>query len=141
MTIDHIHVKSSNGKGLSVYDTNGIVDIVHCNFTKNGRSKGPGGGGTHIEFTFCSPGTVRNCSGHHGQNCNSNYTIRNCTFSDNIAYSPHQPKIGEGVNVTSSGYGALFSSKVKICFKGNTYFYGNKGSAIVRECCGDVILK
>ena len=87
VTIDHIHVKSSNGTGLSVYDTNGIVDIVNCNFTKNGRSKGPGGGGIHIEFTFCSPGTVRNCSGHHGQNCNSNYTITNCIFSDNLAYS------------------------------------------------------
>ena len=88
-----VNIVSSIGTGLSLYDTNGQVDIVNCDFTGNSVGKNEsGGGGVHIEFTICSPGLdMQYCGSHNGQNSNSRYTIQNCNFTENAAYfPPHQ---------------------------------------------------
>ena len=86
VAIMSVTIQSSNGTGLSMYDTNGRVDIAHCNFINNTVEPSElGGGGVHVEFTICSPGIAGNCSSHDGHNCNGKYTIRSCTFSNNVA--------------------------------------------------------
>ena len=121
VSIQSVDVQSSNGTGLSMYDTNGTVNIEYCNFIGNrvDQSK-TGGGGLHIEFTICSPGTAGNCSGHDGRNHLSKYTIQNCTFRNNMAIgslkkrsliSPSKnraiPRLGKGGGIyLSIGYDA-----------------------------------
>ena len=86
LLINATNIVYSNGTGLSIYDTNGVVDIMHCNFTNN-RVVGlnsSGGGGVHIEFTLCTPGV---CERHSNTKNNSRYTIHNCKFINNFAYS------------------------------------------------------
>ena len=93
VSLQAVDFVSSNGTGLSIYDTNGTVDIVHCNFINNSVSNknSSGGGGVHIEFTICSPGIVENCdSNRSSRNNNSRYYILNCTFTNNSAHSPKQ---------------------------------------------------
>ena len=86
VNISHVDIQDSHGTGLSMYDTNGTVDIAYCNFSNNSVSDSEeGGGGIHIEFTFCSPGIARDCSGHNGRNQNSSYTIQHCIFTGNRA--------------------------------------------------------
>ena len=85
VTIDSVDVISSNGTGLSLYDTNGTVSIEYCNFTDNNIHKVKGGGGLHIEFTLCTPGQVISCSSHDGRNRHSNYVIQKCNFRNNVA--------------------------------------------------------
>ena len=95
VSILSVNIVSSTGTGLSLYDTNGQVDIVNCNFTGNSVGKNEsGGGGVHIEFTICSPGLdMQYCGSHNGQNSNSRYTIQSCNFTENSAYfPPHQSK-------------------------------------------------
>lgn len=84
----HVDIRSSNGTGVSLYDTNGTVNIEYCNFIDNNEHNVKGGGGLHIEFTICSPGVVGTCSDHKQRNHHSKYTIQNCTFMQNVAYSP-----------------------------------------------------
>ena len=89
VAIINVTIQSSNGTGLSMYDTNGMVDIANCSFTNNTLEPSElGGGGIHVEFTICSPGIVGNCSSHDGHNHKANYTIRSCTFTNNMAYCP-----------------------------------------------------
>ena len=113
VVIHDLHVISSNGRGLSLYDTNGTVNITNCLFHNNheNESTQTGGGGLYIEFTFCSPGFVSNCLEHKGMK-NSRYFISNSTFSNNIAAIPREketvispsnplsvPRIGKGGGV------------------------------------------
>ena len=85
VSIVSVNIVSSIGTGLSLYDTNGQVDIVNCDFTGNSVGKNEsGGGGVRIEFTICSPGLdMQYCGSHNGQNSNSRYTIHNCNFTEN----------------------------------------------------------
>ena len=113
VSISSMDVQSSNGTGLSIYDTVGTVSIKNCTFSKNKVSASQqGGGGLHLEFTICTPG-LGNCSGgHRGRNKDSLYLIENCTFRDNIAncpfdkhefisptYTPLVPRTGKGGGV------------------------------------------
>ena len=83
-----VDIQSSHGTGLSMYDTNGTVNIEFSTFTNNSAVQSKvGGGGLHIEFTICSPGIAGICSGHNGSNQLSKYTLRRCTFSYNNASS------------------------------------------------------
>ena len=55
--------------------------------------------------------------------------FKNCSFSNNSAfylYSQNQ----YGLNISSPGYGAVFSTEVKLIFKGRTSFKNNKGSGL-----------
>ena len=111
VNIQYVDIQSSDGTGISVYDTNGVVDIKYSNVLDNrmeSSTKG-GGGGLHIEFTYCTPGVVGACLGHGGFNRGSTYTISNCVFSNNHAQSNHSgfqviprspteiiPRVGKG---------------------------------------------
>ena len=102
VNISHVEIQDSHGTGLSMYDTNGTVDIAYCNFSNNSVSDSDeGGGGIHIEFTICSPGIVGHCSGHNGRNHDSKYNIQNCTFSNNKANCP--PDKHSHIHVSFSG--------------------------------------
>ena len=86
LLINATNIVYSNGTGLSIYDTNGVVDIMNCNFTNNSvvGLNSSGGGGVHIELTISTPGVGER---HSYSNNNSRYTIHNCKFINNIAYS------------------------------------------------------
>ena len=84
--INDVAIVESNGTGLSLYDTNGTVNIENSIFSNNSDKTGDGGGALHIEFTICTPGIVRNCHRQKTRNQYSVYIIRNYTFSNNIAY-------------------------------------------------------
>ena len=129
VTINHVNIQSSNGTGLSLYDTNGIVNITHCNFINNSvRNKGSqsGGGGLHIEFPLCTPGII-NCTGQHKRNSNSNYTIQDCILSHNSASAPNDPhtfispsrvprlRKGGGLYISIGSYAANNVIKVMNC--------------------------
>ena len=92
VTIYCVDILSSNGTGLSLYDTNGVVNITHSNFIKNRVFNQSGGGGVHIEFTICTPGTLRNCFKRNGRNSMSRYIIQSCIFSLNAATYPSSIK-------------------------------------------------
>ena len=86
VTIEDSQITSSNGRGLSMYDTDGAVSISNCVFNDNhvNESSQVGGGGLYIEFTFCGTGKVSNCYNHKGIQ-NSRYFVTDCIFSNNIA--------------------------------------------------------
>ena len=95
-----------------MYDTNGTVliqntDIID-NFIRNDSSDMVfGGGGMHIEFTYCTPGTISNdCTHSEEHNYGSAYTIQNCTISGNMVH-----KTSEVTNASALWYNArLFDS-------------------------------
>ena len=83
------NISNSNGIGILVYDTSGLVNITRCIFTNNKLSlrhpNANGGGGIHIEFTKCTPGVTPCDSNQNTYNKNSKYIIDNCTFVGNAA--------------------------------------------------------
>ena len=93
INISNSIIHSSNGTGISMYDTNGTVLIQNTDITDNfirnySTNTVFGGGGMHIEFTFCTPGTISNdCTHTEGRNYGSSYTIRNCTISGNVVHT------------------------------------------------------
>ena len=141
LAINNLNVSSSNGRGLSVYDTNGTVSITNCLFDGNhpNTSTQTGGGGLYIEFTFCSPGFVSNCYDRQ-EVTNSSYFITNCTFSNNIVAIPMEretvispsnplsvPRIGKGGGVyISIGSDSLNNSFTLRCCT----FYNNSATLV-----------
>ena len=122
VTIHRLDIRSSNGTGLSLYDTNGTVDISNCNFTDNKlreNSFEPGGGGVRIEFTICTPGIVGNCSGSIHS---SNYTIQNCNFEDNSVTLTRSMMAGS-TSKTGKG-GGLYISLGSYTFDNNFTIIG-----------------
>ena len=89
VSLSSVDIVSSNGTGLSMYDTNGEVSIAYCNFVNNSvaNTSESGGGGLYIEFTICTPG-LNCCKNHEGQNDNSKYNIQYCSFVNNSAHWP-----------------------------------------------------
>ena len=138
VSILSVNIVSSIGTGLSLYDTNGQVDIVNCDFTGNSVGKNEsGGGGVHIEFTICSPGLdMQYCGSHNGQNSNSRYTIHNCNFTEN-SVSAHNanynflpplkqqkvPRLGRGGGLYISIRSDAMNNKFMI---GNCSFESNR---------------
>ena len=138
VSIQSVDVQSSNGTGLSIYDTNGTVNIEYCNFIGNrvDLSK-TGGGGLHIEFTICSPGTAENCSGHDGRNHLSKYTIQNCTFRNNVANCPlykHEfilPSMNRAVGKGGGLYISIDSHAVENIFTVTDCHFVNNSASFV----------
>ena len=95
ITTRNILVRDGDGTGLYIFDGNGNVLIENCTFENNRALNTttkvlPGGGGLHIEFTYCTPGglTQDMCNEEANERTqNSSYTIRQCTFKDNNATS------------------------------------------------------
>ena len=142
VTIYCVDILSSNGTGLTLYDTNGTVNITESNFKNNSVFNQSGGGGVHIEFTICSPGMVGNCSGdHNGLNTHSQYTIHNCNVSNNTATYPsntnHQnvvPPTLNGATVPRLGKGEGIYLSIGLDARHNNFtitacsFLGNSAS-------------
>ena len=146
VTIHRLDIRSSNGTGLSLYDTNGTVGISNCNFTDNKlreNSFEPGGGGVRIEFTICTPGIVGNCSGSIHS---SNYTIQNCNFLSNNVYCPPDrqryispfintvtPRLGRGgglyISIGSNAADNTFTID-RCTFKYNVATFGGNGMVV-----------
>ncbi len=107
LNIRYVVLTHSNGTGLSVHNTNGVVTIENCALHTNSM-KHPltaGGGGLNIKFTSCTP---CNCTQCESVGRDATYTIRNTTFAHNYAgdkmnetvkyYTPHSvvPSSGQG---------------------------------------------
>ena len=90
VSLSSVDIVSSNGTGLSIYHTNGVVEIMDCNFINNSvvnpSTTTSGGGGVYIDFTTCLPGI------HESESNNSKYAIYNCKFIKNSAYTKQQVK-------------------------------------------------
>ena len=82
-------VESSNGTGLTLYNTMGNVTISGCVFMKNGVGISDGGGGLQIQWSYCDPEYEWDCPEEDpspiGNNNDSLYNIINCNFTSNIA--------------------------------------------------------
>ena len=89
--LDNLTISESNGIGLLVYDTNGLVTITKSSFINNSLDSLEqskllmGGGGIYIEFTECTPGTVLCDSTSNCFNKLTKYTIDQCVFEGNAA--------------------------------------------------------
>ena len=88
ITLEHVHINSSNGTGLTIYDPQESVEIIDSVFADNSQ-KGqavPGGGGLQIEFTFCSPGSSI-CTNDYDKSAVSDVriVINNTNFTSNSA--------------------------------------------------------
>ena len=86
--INNVVIKSSNGTGLTMYNTVGNVSVWGSKLIDNGlKGQGSlnqfacGGGGMKIEFL------PLNTSNMHTESTNTNYTIRNSAFLSNKATS------------------------------------------------------
>ena len=96
VVLEYMTIADSSANGLVMYDTVGNVVVMNSIFynnsvpsNQNHTSTHSGGGGVSVEFSFCKPGDEK-CSttGDHfqiGNNSDSTYIFRNCTFAKNIA--------------------------------------------------------
>ena len=120
----------SIGRGLSMHDVNGQVEVYNSTFSENMPSTEEtlpfGGGGFYIELTYCSPGFPRCDPQTNIYNNHSRYWIKNCTFEGNRAinreYQSHNVQfvIFDGSNAGEGG-------AVQINIKGfnNSFFLEN----------------
>ena len=88
--ISNVTIESSNGTGLTLYNTVGTVTMQYCTFNNNGVSldkSSVGGGGLQIQFTYCTPGdsSCNKISPYYSSN--ARYNIIFNVFTGNIAHS------------------------------------------------------
>ena len=97
VSINTVNVENSDGTGLVMYDSDGLVNITKCNFTKNAiKSESlpyyAGGGGVHIDITSCPVGTM--CDDWHGFadefKTGTIYIFAECHFIGNNASTLHE---------------------------------------------------
>ena len=85
-------IESSNGTGLTMYNTVGNVTISGCVFKENGVGVSYGGGGIQIEWSYCNPENKHSCSPSLVENNNGSlFNIINCSFTFNMAKSLFLP--------------------------------------------------
>ena len=82
----------SVGRGLSLHDVGGLVEIKNSMFSSNMVSKEEhrtlfSGGGIYIEFTYCTPGYPLCNYKENTRNKNGRYVIKDCHFESNRATS------------------------------------------------------
>ena len=88
--MDTVTIESSNGTGLTLYNTVGTVTIQYCVFKHNGvllDKSNAGGGGLQIEFTYCTPNVDSSCkeSDPYYSSNYAQYNIISSVFTGNIA--------------------------------------------------------
>ena len=87
--ITNVVIKSSNGTGLTIYNTVGNVTISGCVFKENGVGISYGGGGLQIEWSYCDPENKWKCSEEEASPVNDNngsfYSIISSIFTSNTA--------------------------------------------------------
>ena len=132
LTLASVIVSNSKGVGTTMFNVAGKVNMLECSFTCSGQqNRYPGGAGLYIEFTYCDPGAIDNCT-HPPMlyNSHSQYNITQSQFVNNIATtvgsdSPNFTK-PQGLDHQAFGRGGGLS----IFFKGNAT--GNQ--FIIEEC-------
>ena len=90
--LERVRVSNSHGLGVVLYDTSGVVEILHSVFNNNSlkyKDGTFGGGGVYVEFTVCAPGVY--CTNFENKTGNTRargnlYKFENCTFQNNVAY-------------------------------------------------------
>ena len=138
MTVYSTQFHSSTGIGLAVYNTNGNIRIIDCNFTDNHLpdwlNDSAGGGGMLLHYSYCTPGLTACDPTTNTHNSNSNITVHTCHFNGNKASSHEDRKLiirDAGVVTTALGKGgglqvvlAGHSSGNTVSLQ-NTVFYNN----------------
>ena len=94
--LESVHISYSDGLGIILYDTTGVVDVSNLVFQNNSLEKTDlsGGGGVYVEFTICTPGVYYTDFDAPERNItasNNVYFFTNCTFQSNTARF-HGPK-------------------------------------------------
>ena len=149
ISIDVCCFSGSKGRGMSLHDTGGDINIINSSFTENAvpeqeRKDLFGGGGLYIEYTYCTPG-IPNCNyTHNMRNTNNNLVIEGCIFKDNTATNnevTHQIHTvqfrhlegsdgnnvgqGGGIGITLKGTSSWNSILILNCqFDNNSALYG-----------------
>ena len=126
VTLSNVHIDSSNGTGLTMYNVFGHVFIVDSVFSNNPfwneqHTTMYGGSGLQIEFTYCLPSIYDSCAVNDNATCVSKtlYTVDNTKFFNNAAYHGNftvYKTTNLGYNNFAFGKGGGFS----IIFKGNS---------------------
>jgi hypothetical protein len=134
----NVHIMRSDGTGLTIIDSSGLIRIENCTFEKNFIKKQndsiAGGGGLYIEFQYCD---------QHNENCtnlftnNGRYIIQDCTFRDNVADSVEKLNVraagsllqglgrGGGLCIFIRGYAENNTFELKDClFINNSALWG-----------------
>ena len=148
INISGIAISNSHGVGLTLYDCNGYVSIIHSTFNNNTVSKVDqelstgqllGGGGIYYELTACSPLWETCDPSTNTYNRHSLFYLYNCTFSynsvisrsNNLDYSKY---ICGGLMIWLSGL--AYNNTIIIdssYFKGNIGLYGGGLFVMSRE--------
>ena len=97
------------GRGLSLYDVNGQVNITRCSFHENEVPKQEktvlfGGGGLSVEFTRCSPGYPACNTDDVKQKTSSYYQINDCVFDSNRATDNSHPSSTVQIRTLVAGH-------------------------------------
>ena len=124
---------SSNASAVTVYNTVGINTFTHCEFRNNCvpvNSSLSGGGGVHIEFSYCIPGNISCQSGKEpsyvSSNTDSLYTFTDCNFMNNSATTHGiENMVAKQQNHTSFGLGGGLSLLFFGNASRNTFFVNN----------------
>eukprot|EP00731_Ephydatia_muelleri_P007085 Em0003g1333a len=124
---------SANATGLVLYDTVGTNTIANCSFIRNGvfNNITLGGGGVHIEFSYCAPGSVCdiNTPPQVESVSNSIYSIYRSYFGGNSA----QTVVGTSTFIRhSDGYqsGLGCGGGLSVLF----YGFSSNNSVNISEC-------
>ena len=112
-------IESSNGTGLTIYNTMGNVTISGCDFVENGFGMPYGGGGLQIEWSYCDPEKEWDCPEEDPSSLDNNndslYNIINCIFISNMAQG-----------------GSLLSRYYKLSNQGrDSYVFGRGGGVSI----------
>ena len=84
--IVHVVIESSNGTGLTMYNTVGNVTLSGCVFKENGVGVSYGEGGLQIEWSYCNLENKHSCTPSTvDTNNGSLFNIINSSFTFNMA--------------------------------------------------------
>lgn len=112
---------SSNGTGLTIYNTVGVVSLENTSFISNAPyTYTVGGTGLQIQFSYCIPGNV-SCSTETEQiasfyTSDATFNILSCTFYSNKAYRHYsylRKIINDGIHSFDFGRGGGISIILK----------------------------
>ena len=91
LTVDNVHIESSIGTGLVMYNVAGDVTVSNSNISnsKPQTAKEVGAGGLHIEFTYCIPGNTECQVEYKDSYVPTNYSSYSTYFihNNNIQYN------------------------------------------------------
>ena len=101
VTMSHVQVAYSHTTGVVMYNTLELM-VDHCEFHGNSVSDNStllGNGGFYVEFCYCDPGTVSDCTPHNNSNAKlvfksssflENHSLKNSDQLNRTYYIPHK---------------------------------------------------